>query len=194
MDRLTQFPEAETEAASKEESSTRPAGFDWPAFTGLSGELLTQSAWAEGLARWLKLKPGRLGAEPVDWLEQAKQSIQRSQVTVLHLSQVAEAAFGGSASEKEAALRRWDAEVFQPLWSWMSGTFTQPRLLVTPSIGVHTGAGVYLPGPVPFAMAGYRVRSVVPRRMTEADAELTDLKIDRGHELLEYYLFSGTRH
>jgi len=37
------------------------------------------------------------------------------------------------------------------------------------------------------------VRSVVPRLMTEAEAGKSDLRVDPGHELMEYFLRGGLR-
>lgn len=43
----------------------------------------------------------------------------------------------------------------------------------------------------PFAIAGDWVRSVVERDMNEADALASDLAVDPGHDLMEYYLRGG---
>gem|GEM_PF-5831962 len=170
-------------------------GIDWARLTGFAGGLLTQTPWAKGLAEWLGLQASCLSGDSYHEIcAAAKQAIEAFPVTVIHLAQAADASFKGNASEKESQLRYIDRELIGPLWDWMQDAFEQPRMLVTPSIGTHTGESQYLLEPVPFVMTGYRVRSVVPRRMVEADAALADLKIDRGHELIEYFLYSGTRH
>ena len=45
--------------------------------------------------------------------------------------------------------------------------------------------------PVPFLMAGAWVRSTVARPLTEEAALASDLKIDPGHDLMEYFLRGG---
>jgi len=40
-------------------------------------------------------------------------------------------------------------------------------------------------------MCGKRIRSVLQRPFTEANSEESDLHIEFGHELMEYFLFSG---
>jgi len=47
------------------------------------------------------------------------------------------------------------------------------------------------PTPVPFLMAGANVTSILKRTFSEAHANASDLHIDRGHELMEYFLRSG---
>ena len=49
------------------------------------------------------------------------------------------------------------------------------------------------PTPVPFVMAGKKVKSVLKRPLTEANAQASDLHIPFGHELMEYFLHSGLR-
>lgn len=170
-------------------------GIDWSRLTGFAGGLLTQTPWAKGLAEWLNLEASYLPSDSYHQLcAQAKKMVEEQPVTVVHLAQPADASFDGNASDKESQLRYIDRELIGPLWGWMQESFDQARMLVTPSIGTHTGESQYLLEPVPFVMTGYRVRSVVPRRMAEADAAMADLKIDRGHELIEYFLYSGTRH
>ena len=45
--------------------------------------------------------------------------------------------------------------------------------------------------PSPFAMAGTRVKSVVPGAVLRAQRRRERLKIERGHELMEYFLRGG---
>jgi len=44
------------------------------------------------------------------------------------------------------------------------------------------------PTPVPFLLAGAWIRSMVHRPFTEEGAADTDLVIDPGHDLMEYFL------
>ena len=49
----------------------------------------------------------------------------------------------------------------------------------------------HAPTPVPFAMCGRHVNSVLQQPFTEANAKRSDLHIKYGHELIEYFLRSG---
>ena len=47
--------------------------------------------------------------------------------------------------------------------------------------------------PVPFAMAGSWVRGLVEEEFGETNATNADLHIDHGHDLMEYFLYSGLK-
>lgn len=66
------------------------------------------------------------------------------------------------------------------------------RLLIMPDVTNSLGTGRVEPTPVPLLMVGAWVRSVVRReRFTEATAAASDLRINPGHELMEYFLRGG---
>ncbi|MEX2388508.1 MAG: hypothetical protein WD534_11565, partial [Phycisphaeraceae bacterium] len=65
------------------------------------------------------------------------------------------------------------------------------RLLLLPDHYTRVDTRKHDPTPVPFLMAGKRVRSLVQRPFTEAHANEADLHIPHGHELMEYFLLSG---
>jgi 2,3-bisphosphoglycerate-independent phosphoglycerate mutase len=46
--------------------------------------------------------------------------------------------------------------------------------------------------PTPFCMAGTRITSVVQKPYNEKNAAGSDLQIQRGHELMEYFLKGGS--
>lgn len=66
-------------------------------------------------------------------------------------------------------------------------------MLVASALTATDEPGRVLPGPVPFAISGGWIRSVVERTWTEAEAISSDVYIARGHELMEYFLFSGLK-
>ena len=65
------------------------------------------------------------------------------------------------------------------------------RMLILPDHYTLCSTRKHDATPVPFAMAGAWVRSVVARVMTEAQANEADLHIDPGADLMEYFLHSG---
>jgi 2,3-bisphosphoglycerate-independent phosphoglycerate mutase len=65
------------------------------------------------------------------------------------------------------------------------------RILVMPDHFTLCSTRKHDPTPVPFLMAGSWVRSAVQREFTEEAAAASDLIIDPGHDLMEYFLFSG---
>jgi hypothetical protein len=65
-------------------------------------------------------------------------------------------------------------------------------MLVLPLVA-RTEAGDRTDEPVPFIMVGDWVRSLVQRPWTERAARESDLQVQHGHELTEYFLFSGLK-
>ncbi|MFG0330100.1 MAG: hypothetical protein ACF8PN_09405 [Phycisphaerales bacterium] len=66
------------------------------------------------------------------------------------------------------------------------------RLLIAPAVAVDTDARRPTSAPAPFLIAGHRIASVLRfGALTESEADESDLHIPTGHDLLEYFLFSG---
>jgi len=65
------------------------------------------------------------------------------------------------------------------------------RVLVLPDHYTRVDNRKHDPTPVPFLMAGHKVRGVVERPFSEANANEADLHIAHGHELMEYFLRSA---
>jgi len=64
-------------------------------------------------------------------------------------------------------------------------------MLVMPDHPTNISTRKHGYAPSPFAMAGTRVRSVVKGPYSERNAAASDLRIERGHELMEYFLRGG---
>lgn len=116
-----------------------------------------------------------------------------------HIQAPADAAIRGDATSKVAALEAIDKHILGPVMDRLRA-FGDPekdaaaegwRILVMPSHFTLCSTRKSDPTPVPFVMAGAWIRSAVQRRMTERDASQSDLRIDDGHELMEYFLRGG---
>lgn len=70
-------------------------------------------------------------------------------------------------------------------------TFPEWRILVLPDHPTLISTRKHGYDPTCFAMAGTRVRSVVQLPYNEKNSAASDLKIERGHELMEYFLRGG---
>jgi 2,3-bisphosphoglycerate-independent phosphoglycerate mutase len=95
--------------------------------------------------------------------------------------------YAGQGQATAAMLDRYDVgPVLEKL-----RTFPEWRVLVMPDhpTNISTRKHGYVPSP--FAMAGTRVRSVVKGPYSEKNAAASDLRIERGHELMEYFLRGG---
>jgi 2,3-bisphosphoglycerate-independent phosphoglycerate mutase len=70
-------------------------------------------------------------------------------------------------------------------------TYPEWRLLVMPDHPTNIATRKHGYAPSPFAMAGTGVRSVAPAPYSERNAAAGGLSIERGHELMEYFLRGG---
>ena len=70
-------------------------------------------------------------------------------------------------------------------------TFPEWRILVMPDHPTNIATRKHGYAPTCFAMAGTRVRSLLSAPYSERNAAESDLKIDQGHELMEFFLHGG---
>jgi 2,3-bisphosphoglycerate-independent phosphoglycerate mutase len=135
--------------------------------------------------------------EPIS--RSALHAIDRYELVVVHDQTAEHAGDLGDWERKTAAIAAIDRTLVTPIADKLM-TFgdaeSSPdrpgwRLLVLPDRHVLCETRAPDPAPVPFAMAGAWVRSIVPRTLAERTAAESDLHVDHGHELLEYVLRGG---
>ncbi len=107
-----------------------------------------------------------------------------------HIESPDEASHQADVQTKIQAIEHIDRYIVGPVLEKLK-TFPQWRLLVMPDHPTNIATRRHGYAPSPFAMAGTRIRSVVTAPYSEKNAAASDLKIDRGHELMEYFLHSG---
>ena len=89
-----------------------------------------------------------------------------------------------------AAIEHIDKHVVGPVLEKLR-TYPEWRILVMPDHPTNIATRKHGYAPSPFAMAGTRVRGIRPMPYSEKNAAASDLKIERGHELMEYFLRGG---
>jgi 2,3-bisphosphoglycerate-independent phosphoglycerate mutase len=131
--------------------------------------------------------------------EAAVDALASHDLVVCHARSPALCALGGNWEAKIASLEAIDRFIVGPIASRLPdfGDPTQDpdargwRLLVTPGRLVSCASRRAEDDPVPFLIAGAWIRSVVPRPFTEIAAESSDLVIERGTDLMEFFLLGG---
>lgn len=108
-------------------------------------------------------------------------------LVIVHIEAPDEAGHLGDAGAKVQAIERIDEFVVGPLLEKLR-TFDEWRILVAPDHPTPVGKRVHTDAPPPFCMAGHRVHAVLKRPFCESAAASSDLTIDLGHELMEYFL------
>ncbi|MFZ4575982.1 MAG: cofactor-independent phosphoglycerate mutase [Phycisphaerales bacterium] len=180
-----------------------------PAFRerfGLRGGMITSVDLLAGIAAyigWQRLPvAGLTSYHDTDYRGQGIASaaaIDDFDVLCTHIESPDEASHQGDWKTKVAAIESIDRYVVGPVVKKLL-TFGDPerdpnargwRLLVMPDHFTLCSTKKHDATPVPFLMAGAWVRSVVQRPFNEAGAAESDLVIEDGHHLMEYFLKGG---
>jgi 2,3-bisphosphoglycerate-independent phosphoglycerate mutase len=107
-----------------------------------------------------------------------------------HVEAPDEASHQADWKTKVDAIEHIDRYVVGPVLEKLR-TFPEWRLLVMPDHPTNISTRKHGYAPSPFAMAGTRVKGLRPALYSEKNAAASDLKIERGHELMEYFLRGG---
>ncbi len=118
-------------------------------------------------------------------------ALDRYDIVLSHIEAPDEASHQADFKTKVEAIEHIDRHVVAPVLEKLK-TFDEWRILVLPDHPTNIRTRKHGYAPTPFAMAGTRVRGLVKGPYSEKTAAASDLKIDRGHELMEYFLHGNT--
>jgi 2,3-bisphosphoglycerate-independent phosphoglycerate mutase len=107
-----------------------------------------------------------------------------------HIEAPDEASHQADFKTKVQAIEHIDRFIVGPVLEKLK-TFPEWRILVLPDHPTNIATRKHGYAPTPFAMAGTRVKSLVPAPYSEKNASASDLQITHGHELMEYFLHGG---
>ncbi|HEX8915937.1 MAG TPA: cofactor-independent phosphoglycerate mutase [Humisphaera sp.] len=107
-----------------------------------------------------------------------------------HIEAPDEASHQADWKTKVAAIEAIDKHVVGPVLEKMK-SYPQWRLLVLPDHPTNIATRKHGYAPSPFAMAGTGVKAVGNLPYHERSAAASGLKLERGHELMEYFLRGG---
>ncbi len=202
------------------EQGLRPATMAWlwgqgtrprvPSFRerfGVRGAMITSVDLLAGIAAyigWDRLEvPGLTSYHDTDYAAQGRatvDAIHQHDIVCSHVESPDELSHQGDWKTKVAALEAIDREIVGPVARELEEKFGDPqkdpgakgwRLLVMPDHYTLCSTRKHDATPVPFLMAGAWVRSLVQRPFSEAAALESDLRIEHGHDLMEYFLRGG---
>lgn len=118
------------------------------------------------------------------------EALDRYDIVFSHVEAPDEASHQADFRTKVESIEHIDRYVVGPVLEKLR-TFPEWRILVMPDHPTNIRTRKHGCAPSPFAMAGTRVRGVVNVPYSEANAAASDLKIERGYELMEYFLRGG---
>lgn len=173
---------------------------------GLRGAMITAVDLLAGISSfvgWDRLHvPGITSYHDTDYAAQGRatcRALRDYDLVCCHVEAPDEAAHQGDHQTKVASLEAIDEHVVGPVLSALEALGNSEldpaaegwRLLIMPDHFTLCSTRKHDATPVPFLMGGSWIRSAVPRDFTEPAAAASDLRIDPGHDLMEYFLRSG---
>jgi 2,3-bisphosphoglycerate-independent phosphoglycerate mutase len=109
-------------------------------------------------------------------------------LVVVHIEGPDEASHQNDVKGKVHAIEQIDRHIVGPVLEHLATFKDSWRILVLPDHPTPSARRTHTPDPVPFAIAGAGMASVVQRPFTEEEAGRSDLHIARGCDLMEFFL------
>ena len=161
---------------------------------GLSATMIAGVDLIRGIATTISMDvldvPGATGYLDTDYAGKgaaAVTALADYDLVVVHIEAPDEAGHLGDPTAKINALERIDEWIVGPLLEALRG-FPAWRIMIAPDHPTPVERRIHTRTPPPFCLAGEAVRSVLRRRFCESAAAKSDLQVDPGYELMEYFL------
>jgi 2,3-bisphosphoglycerate-independent phosphoglycerate mutase len=162
---------------------------------GVRGAVIAAVDLIRGLGKllgWTLIDvPGATGYLDTDYAAKGRHAVEaldEYDLVAVHIEAPDEAGHMGDAKEKVTALERIDEFVVGPLLEKLR-RFDRWRILVAPDHPTPVARRTHTAAPPPFCMTGTGIARVVgAQRLSERLAAASDLHIEAGHELMEYFL------
>jgi len=136
---------------------------------------------------------GMTSFHDTDYIGQGKATaaaLDKYDLVFSHIEAPDEASHQADYKTKIDAIEHIDRHVVGPVMEKLK-TFSQWRVLVMPDHPTLISNRKHGYGPAPFAMAGANVRSNPRGKYCEKNAAASNLYLERGEELMEYFLRGG---
>ena len=163
---------------------------------GIKGAAIAAVDLAKGLSMLIGFDlinvPGATGFVDTNYQGKASAAIEaldKYDLVFIHIEAPDEASHNGSIEMKKKAIEQIDKYIVGPVLEALQG-YESWRILVLPDHPTTISSRAHSPEPVPFAMAGTDVSSILHTTFSEANAAKSGFRIDNGFELMEYFLKS----
>lgn len=161
---------------------------------GIRGAAITAVDLVRGLAKLIGFDlikvEGATGFVDTNYKGKAAAAIEaldKYDIVLVHIEGPDEAGHAGNAELKKKAVEQIDKYIVGPVYQALQ-KYDSWRILVMPDHPTPVGSQSHSAKPVPFAMAGSGITAIVSLPFSENDAAQTGLKIDKGCELMEYFI------
>ena len=163
---------------------------------GLKGAAITAVDLVRGLAKLVGFDlidvPGATGFLDTNYEGKglaAVKAIEDYDLVFVHIEAPDEAGHEGNAEAKKQAIEQVDKYVVGPVLEALQRQESW-RILVLPDHPTPVKSGAHSAAPVPFAMAGPGITGILHAGFGETNAAKAGLRIEKGCELMEYFLKS----
>ncbi len=161
---------------------------------GLKGATITAVDLARGLSKLIGFDlievPGATGFVDTNYEGKgsaAVEALKKYDIVLVHIEAPDEAGHAGSAELKKKTVEQIDKYIVGPVYEALQ-QYDRWRILVAPDHPTPVRTGAHSPEVVPFAMAGTDVSGILHTNFSEANAAESAFRIDKGFELMEYFL------
>ena len=163
---------------------------------GLKGVTITAVDLVRGLSKLIGFDlinvPGATGFIDTNYQGKASaaiEAIKEYDIVFVHIEAPDEASHSGNAEMKKKAVEQIDKYIVGPVLEALQD-YESWRILVMPDHPTPIRSCAHSPEPVPFAMAGDNISGILHTTFSEANAAKSGFRIDKGFELMEYFLKS----
>jgi len=163
---------------------------------GLKGVTITAVDLVKGLSKLIGFDlinvPGATGFIDTNYQGKASAAIEALKeydIVFIHIEAPDEASHNGNAEMKKKAVEQIDKYIVGPVLEALQG-YESWRILVMPDHPTPIRNCAHSSEPVPFAMAGDNISGILHTTFSEANAAKSGFRIDKGFELMEYFLKS----
>ena len=164
---------------------------------GVQGALIAAVDLVRGLGTLVGWKiidvPGATGYLDTNYAgkgEATVKALDEYDLVAVHVEAPDEAGHNGDIRAKVTALEQVDKHIVGPVLKKLQG-FDDWKVLVVPDHPTPIAKRTHTMDPPPFAMAGSRVNASNAAGFNEQAANASALKIDPGHDLMEYFIKGG---
>ena len=109
-------------------------------------------------------------------------------LVIVHVEAPKEASLAGDIKSKIDALEKIDQQIAIPILHDLVQSGKDWRMLIMPTCSCSSSEQKIIDQPIPFAIAGKRIKNLVPGDYTETQAANSDLHIEKPHAMMEYLL------
>jgi len=161
---------------------------------GLKGVAITAVDLVRGLAKLIRFDlitvEGATGYFDTNYKGKADAAIQALKdydIVLIHVEAPDEAGHSGNALQKKQAVEAIDKHIVGPVHNELK-QYESYRILVMPDHPTPVATQAHSSEPVPFAMAGNGISGNLNKPFSEENAIQTGFRIEKGHELMEYFI------